>query len=251
MSKLEPQRYKLTVAYDGSAYAGWQIQPNAMTVQEALQTALKSLVMHAVQIHGSGRTDAGVHANGQVVHFDLVKDFAPDSLRRALNAVLPADIRILASAYAAPDFHARKSAVAKTYVYQIWNARVLLPTRRLYFAHVKRELNLAAMSEAASYLIGKHDFAAFSANPSRRVETTVRTISRLDITRDGEAIMFWVRGDGFLYKMVRSISGWLIRVGQGECLPERTLSILEASTRTAEVPTAAPQGLFLDNVEYG
>ncbi len=252
--ELTPQaaggRFRITVAYDGTSYGGWQIQPNANTVQAELQAVLKRLGGGEVLVHGSGRTDAGVHARGQVAHFDFPRPFAPDMLVRAMNACLPPDIRVMDAAIVADDFHARKSAVGKEYRYFIWNAPVLLPTARLYHLHEHEPLDTAKMQEAAAWLVGQHDFAAFSANPNRFVETTVRTIQSLMVSRVDEQITIAVRGDGFLYKMVRSLAGWLIRVGRGEVPPAQTREVLASCERTARVPTAPPQGLFLWQVDY-
>ncbi len=162
-------RFRITVAYDGTAYGGWQIQPNANTVQAELQAVLKRLGAGDVKVHGSGRTDAGVHARGQVAHFDLPRPFAPTALVRAMNACLPPDIRVMDAAAVTAGFHARKSAVGKAYRYFIWNAPVMLPTARLYHLHETEPLDIATMQAAAACLVGKHDFAAFAANPSRFV----------------------------------------------------------------------------------
>lgn len=244
-------RYRVTVAYDGTAYGGWQVQPNANTVQAELQAVLKRLSDGGdVHVHGSGRTDAGVHARGQVAHFDFPRPFAPAALVRAMNACLPLDIRVMDAAIVADDFHARKSAVGKAYRYFIWNAPVMRPTARLYHVHEREPLDLAAMQEAAAYLIGQHDFAAFSSNPHRFVETTVRTIQSLTVSCMDDQITIAVYGDGFLYKMVRSLAGWLIRVGRGEVTPGQTREVLTSGERTARVPTAPPQGLFLWQVDY-
>ncbi len=250
MGEAACNRFRITVAYDGTAYGGWQVQPNANTVQAELQAVLKRLGGSDVLVHGSGRTDAGVHARGQVAHFKFPRPFAPDALVRAMNACLPDDIRILAAANTTGDFHARKSAIGKEYRYFIWNAPVMLPTARLYHLHEYEPLDMAAMQAAAGFLIGQHDFAAFSANPNRFVETTVRTIQSLTVSRVDEQITIAVHGDGFLYRMVRSLAGWLIRVGRGEVPPEQTATILASCERTARVPTAPPQGLFLWQVEY-
>lgn len=247
---LPGNRFQITVAYDGTAYGGWQIQPNANTVQAELQAVLNRLGGGDVKVHGSGRTDAGVHARGQVAHFDFPRPFVPDALVRAMNACLPDDIRVTYAAIVADDFHARKSAIGKEYRYFIWNAPVMLPTERLYHLHMPEPLDLSRMQAATACLVGQHDFSAFSANPSRFVETTVRTIRSLTISRVDERIAIAVHGDGFLYKMVRSLAGWLIRVGRGEVSPEQTADILASCERTARVPTAPPQGLFLWQVEY-
>lgn len=243
-------RYRFTVAYDGTAYAGWQIQPQQMTVQQALQEAFQDLTGEGAKVHGSGRTDAGVHAVGQVFHVDTSSSLPPVAVMRALNARLPRDIRILTGEAVDPSFHARKSALAKEYRYFIYQGEILLPHLLNYRAHVYKNLDTCAMRKALTILKGKHDFAAFSANPDREVETTVRTIFDVSLETIEQEVRIAVRGDGFLYKMVRSIAGWLIRVGRGEVTAEETQKVLESRIRTATVPTAAPQGLFLWHVEY-
>ena len=238
------------MAYDGSGYAGWQVQPNGTTVQEMLETVLGRLDGAVVKVHGSGRTDQGVHARGQVAHFDLTKPFNPVALRRALNALLPEDVRVMRVQKSAPDFHARKHAVAKEYRYFIWNAETVLPTERLYHLHEPQTLDLDAMRAAAAQLVGRHDFAAFTANPNRVVESTVRELFELSVRKRGSEVIIVARGEGFLYKMVRSLAGWLLRVGKGEVAPEATTAVLESKLRTARVPTAQPHGLFLWKVMY-
>ncbi|MBN1558236.1 MAG: tRNA pseudouridine(38-40) synthase TruA [Lentisphaerae bacterium] len=243
-------RYRLDVAYDGTAYAGWQIQPNGDTIQAQLETALHALTGERVTVHGSGRTDRGVHARRQPAHLDLVRDRTPKELKTGLNALLPPDIRVLKAAAAAPDFHARRNAIAKEYRYFIWNAEVLPPPLRLYRTHVPRRLDVSAMQRAAAGLAGCHDFASFTANPNRPVASTVRTLSVLHVVKRGSEITVTARAEGFLYRMVRSLAGFLIRVGQGAEPAARTAAMLKARTRTAHVPTAPPQGLFLWRVWY-
>ena len=243
-------RYRLTLTYDGGGYAGWQVQPAARTLQAELERPLAELAGQPVKAHASGRTDQGVHARGQVVHFDLPRALPPRTVARALNAKLPPGIRVLAARLASADFHARKSARRKEYRYFIWNAPILPPLRRYDHAHVRTPLDVAAMRRAARRLVGRHDFAAFTANPNREVESTVRTLSRLGISRRGSEIVISAVSDGFLYKMVRSLCGFLIRVGEGAAAPEQAAAILASRTRTARVPTAPPQGLFLWHVTY-
>jgi len=244
-------RYKITFAYDGSAYAGWQIQPGNRTVQETIQQAIKQVTGEVVIAHGSGRTDQGVHARKQVVHADFVRD---DDLRRALtrgiNAILPPDVRVLKNVLAADHFDARRSVVSKEYRYFIWNEEVVPPFLRLYRTVIKDPLDAGAMAKAAGYLVGRHDFAAFTANPNRVVESTVRNLMSLTVKRRGPEIVIAAVGEGFLYKMVRSLAGFLIRVGDGAVSPEEAKTILTSKVRTARVPTAPPQGLFLWDVKY-
>lgn len=243
-------RYRFTVAYDGTAYAGWQVQPGQVTVQHVLQEAFADLCRESVIVHGSGRTDAGVHAAGQVIHVDTGFSLPAVAFVRALNVRLPRDVRVLDAARVADTFHARKSATSKEYRYFIYQGEIMLPHLRLYRAHVHKPLDVDAMRQALEILVGTHDFAAFSANPDREVETTVRTIFGASLQVEGPEIMLSLRGDGFLYKMVRSIAGWLIRVGRGEVAAAGTQAVLDSCLRTAAVPTAAPEGLFLWCVEY-
>lgn len=248
---LAPRRFKLVVAYDGTAYTGWQVQPGRPTVQEALETALSGIVGHAVKVHGSGRTDQGVHARGQVAHADLRCRMDAASVGRALNARLPQDVRVLKAALAGPGFHARRSAAGKEYRYFVWNDATVLPDRRLYAAHAYRPLGLAAMRAAAARFVGRHDFASFTANPQREVESTVRTIFSFTVSRRGKEVAFRVSGEGFLYKQVRSMVGFLLRVGEGAENPEAVSELLASrAPRQARVPSAAACGLFLWRVWY-
>jgi len=252
-SILATRRFRLTIAYDGTAYAGWQVQPGDPTVQETIETELRVLLGegHEVKLHGSGRTDQGVHARGQVAHVDLCTRMDAAAVLRALNSRLPPDIRVLRVQRVAAGFHARRSASSKEYRYYVFNGPILPPERRLYAAHVYRPLNMAAMQRAAHLFVGEHDFASFTANTNRAVESTVRLITRFSVQKRGAMIVFRVRGSGFLYKQVRSMVGFLLRVGKGVELPEAVAELLCRRTpRTARVPTAAPQGLFLWQVWY-
>jgi tRNA pseudouridine38-40 synthase len=242
-------RYRIDIAYDGTAYGGWQIQPNCCTVQQKIQEALYTLTGQESIVHGSGRTDRGVHASGQVAHFDL-SDPRIQNLRRALNALLPADIRILKLVKTCDDFHARLSARGKEYRYFIWNGEILPPFIRHFRTHVPPELKVEDMRTAASMLEGVHNFKSFAANPDRPVQSFVRQIDRIEIKKRGNEVVIAVEGNGFLYKMVRSIAGHLIRVGQGKLNPDSTERILARMQRTAEVETAPSQGLFLWRVLY-
>jgi tRNA pseudouridine38-40 synthase len=245
------QRFRIEVGYDGTAYAGWQLQPDKRTVQGELEQALLRMTGETIRVHSSGRTDRGVHARAQVVHFDLVREVEPFKLIIGINRFLERDIRVLSARRAAPDFHARMSATGKEYRYFIWNEPNLPPHLRLYHTHVYRPLDLVAMREAAARLIGRHDFAAFSANPGHEREGTVRTVYRLHWIKQGAKLTLVARGDGFLFKMVRSLAGFMIRVGQGDLAPNDATRILASRERTARVPTADPQGLFLWRVFYG
>lgn len=245
--------YKLTLAYDGTDYAGWQIQPNGTAVQEVVEQAIEKVFGVKARVHGSGRTDAGVHALGQVAHFQVPKARATiplNRLRIALNRALPGDVRVLKAAVAPEDFHARYSAKEKTYRYQVYCDEVMDPFQRRWALHWPRPLDVAAMRRAARVLVGRHDFAAFSANPQREQETTVRTLKRLAVARRGAVVTITATADGFLYKMVRSLTGALLKAGAGRLTVEDIRRILASKQRTAIVETAPPQGLFLVKVRY-
>ncbi len=250
---MNGSRFKFICAYDGSAYAGWQVQPGRVSIQGVLEETLRRIVKQEtpVKVHGSGRTDQGVHAKGQVFHVNVNTRMEAESLKRALNAYLPQDIRILSGASVSEGFHARRSAKGKEYRYHIWNDEIMLPDKRLYHAHIVKKLNLEAMRGAMQSFVGTHDFAAFTANPQREVETTVRTIYGFSLAASGPRVTLSVRGNGFLYKMVRSMAGFLIRVGSGAEPPAAVGELLAArDMRTARVPSAPPQGLFLWRVWY-
>lgn len=244
-------RYKLTIAYDGTNYAGWQVQPGKTTVQGEVERAIDKMVGRHIRIHHSGRTDAGVHAKGQVAHFDLKEPVDTGRFMNGLNAHLDFDIRIMKMEKVRPDFNARYDAVSKEYRYFVWNGQSVPPELRLYRLHERRRLNIAAMRMAAEQLVGKHDFAAFTANPQREIEGTVKTVTKLTVSRAREGnVTISVTGEGFLYKMVRSITGFLLRVGVGELKPEDAGRFLKAGARTNEIPTVRPLGLFLWRVDY-
>lgn len=254
MEEVVARRFKIICAYDGTAYFGWQTQPGFPSVQETIEQVLAGIVKAPkVDIHSSGRTDHGVHAHGQVFHVDLFTRMTVRSLKMALNANgrLPPDIRALSVQEVHPRFHARFDAQRKEYRYYVWNTRILPPNKRLYNAHIVRPLDLEAMRRAIGYLIGTHDFAAFAANANRPIESTVRTLYEFEVTKRGSRICFRVQGNGFLYKMVRSLVGFLLRVGSGNESPEAVLALLEpGNVRTARVPSAPAAGLTLWRVWY-
>ncbi len=248
---MTEQRYRITLAYDGTAYSGWQVQPRHTTVQGELERVLRELSGQPTRVESSGRTDSGVHAREQVAHFDFPSNrFEPAALQRGMNALLEADIRVLNVRKVARSFHARFSAKGKEYRYFIHNDGVLSPFHRHYRTWIKEPLDVPAMCQAAQSLEGYHDFAAFAANPNREVDGTSRNVYRLTVTKRGPEIVMRVVGDGFLYKMVRSMAGFLIRIGRGEVGPETASTILASQIRTARVPTAPPEGLFLWRVYY-
>jgi tRNA pseudouridine38-40 synthase len=242
--------FKLTIAYDGTNYAGWQLQPNGLSIQEALERALEKIFKTKIRVHGSGRTDAGVHARGQVAHFSVETTMTPQILQRALNASLPYDVRILRVARAPKNFHARFSAKEKEYRYQIDCGEVADPFLLRYAWHHPKPLDVSAMRKAAKILMGKHNFLAFSANPLRPVDDPVRKIGKFSVTKRGDLVTICVKADGFLYKMVRSLVGALVKVGEGKLTLERLKAILASQKRTALIETAPAHGLFLWRVFY-
>ena len=245
------RRFKAVLAYDGTAYSGYQYQDNGISVQQRLEEVLTYLDRRPVRVYGCSRTDAGVHAKGYVAHFDLVQPIPSQNLVRAMNSRLPEDIRILRAAHAKPDFDARLSAKGKEYRYFVYNADILPPHLVPYWTFCHRPLDLAAMQKAAAYFVGQHDFVSFAANPNRELETTVRTIFSFEVKKAGPKYTFIVRGDGFLYKQVRSMVGFLISVGKGNEKPSAVKELLRAKTpRTARVETAPSRGLFLWKVFY-
>lgn len=243
------KRVKLVVAYDGTAYHGWQIQPGAPTIEGELNRALGALLKEEIQVIGASRTDSGVHALCNVAVFDTDTCIPAEKIAYALNQRLPEDIRIQESEEVAPDFHPRHCDSRKTYEYRILNAHFPLPTKRLYahFAYVP--LDVERMKQAALYLIGEHDFKSFC-SAAAVVESTVRTIYQLTVERWQDEIVVRVCGNGFLYNMVRIIAGTLMEAGRGSMEPEQMKEILEARDRKAAGPTAPACGLTLIKYEF-
>lgn len=243
------KRIKLTIAYDGTNYCGWQVQPNGITVEEVVNKALKKLTGEDIQVIGASRTDSGVHALGNVAVFDTHTTIPPERISYALNQRLPEDIVIVKSEEVAEDFHPRYCDCSKTYEYHILNTRIPIPTKRLTNYFVSYDLDVEKMRKAAGYLIGEHDFVSFC-NVRTDVEDTVRTVTELEILKGGEEITIRISGNGFLYNMVRIIVGTLIRVGRGFYEPEKVKEILEAKDRKAAGVTAPPHGLILAEIRY-
>lgn len=243
------RRVKLTIAYDGTNYCGWQIQPNGITIEEIVNKALSKLTGEKIVVIGASRTDSGVHAMGNVAVFDTETTIPPERVAMAVNRILPEDIVVVKSEEVPLDFHPRYCDCEKTYEYHIVNTRIPIPTKRLTNYFVSYELDLDKMREGASYLIGEHDFASFC-NIKTDVESTVRTVKELEILENGEEITIRISGNGFLYNMVRIIVGTLIRVGRGFYEPVQVKEILEAKNRKAAGVTAPPHGLMLMEVRY-
>lgn len=245
----EMRRVKLIVEYDGTNYAGWQRQINAMTVQQRLEEALTRLTGAPVTVTGSSRTDAGVHAMGQTVHFDTASGVPDEKFAYALNTMLPEDIRVRRSMSAEPDFHARFQAKGKIYRYLIHNAPHAAAIQRNYRAHVMYPLDVERMNREARAMLGTHDFAPFAASGSI-VKDTVRTIYNVRVTRRGDQVMLLVHGNGFLYNMVRILAGTLISVGTGK-LEEGAIERALASLSRLDLGVTAPaHGLTLMRVFY-
>ena len=252
MYKVEFMRYKLTIAYDGTAYSGWQIQPNGPSIQEHIQKVLETILRCPTHCTGSGRTDAGVHARGQVAHIDVEFPIDPARLLIGLNSLLPPDIRILALDPAAPDFHARYKAEAKIYHYHLHLDPIINPFTRLYRHHVHGPCDLHLMEQAIPYFLGTHDFFSF-ANKGLKGSASrdsVRTLKRLDLIQQAGGVRLEFEGDGFLYKMVRNIVGTLLEAASGALDPKTIPAIFEAKDRRAAPNAAAAQGLFLMQVIY-
>lgn len=242
-------RWKCVVAYDGTEFDGWQSQPGGNGIQDFLERRLKEVLKAELRIHGSGRTDAGVHALAQVFHFDAVWPHGGEKLRAALQARLPRVIQLKSVRAAPADFHARFSAKGKTYRYEIFLGEAD-PFATRYCWSLNRELDWEAVAEAAALLRGKHDFKAFAAEGGTERETTVRHLRRLDLVRRGRRVRLIFEADGFLYKMVRSLTGTLVNVGLGKLAPHDVATLLRSAKRTPQVQTAPPQGLFLVKVQY-
>lgn len=245
------RRVKLTVAYDGTDYCGWQIQPNGITVEEVLNRAISRLTGEDIHIIGASRTDSGVHALGNVAVFDTASSIPPERMAYAINQKLPEDIVIMESREVSMDWHPRyQHTITKTYKYHIYNAPMPNPLKRRTTTFLSFPLDVEQMKRGAVHLVGEHDFASFC-NIRTNVEDTVRTVYEIDIQKENEDITIQITGNGFLYNMVRIIAGTLIRVGRGFYKPERVKEILEAKVRTEAGVTAPACGLVLERIEYG
>lgn len=240
---------KLIIAYDGTLYHGWQTQLNKATIQETLENAISIVMKEKIDLTGSGRTDSGVHALGQVANFKAITKIPEDKIKIALNANLPADIRVLDSKDVHMDFNSRFDALDKTYMYQIYNDRVGNPFYAKYSCFIPQNLNIDKMEEALKIIVGTHDFKCFMASGSQ-TKTTIRSIYEASLTRDKNLIKINIKGNGFLYNMVRIVAGTLIDIGKGllniSCIDEAFFK----SDRSLLGHTAGPEGLFLMNVNY-
>ncbi len=246
-----PRNIKLVVAYDGTEFHGWQSQPELRTVQGVLEQAARRVTRHQVDLIGSGRTDAGVHAAGQVANFVTECPIPEEKLLGALGARLPKDVTLVAVGDVALEFHATRSATSKLYRYRVYNApgRPVRQQRQNYCYHFWHPLDIDAMRAAAESLIGTHDFASFAGTGSER-ETTIRTVMRCAIQRRYDEVLFDLEGGGFLYNQVRNMVGTLIEVGRGRWPPQQVAEILVRRDRSAAGPTAPARGLCLQWVRY-
>ena len=242
--------YKLTIQYDGTRYRGWQVQGNTdQTIQGKLEGVLSRLTGQPVEVHGSGRTDAGVHALGQVANVKLPRPVEPSELLGELNRYLPADIGVIAAEPAPERFHARLNARSKTYRYRIWNSAIPNVLERSYLYVLPESLDVAAMERAAADLVGTHDFRSFC-GLKRFKKSTVRTITDIAITQDGAEMRLEFTGNGFLMRMVRILAGTLVEVGLGQREADSMPAVLDAQDRAAAGPALPAQGLALVRVEY-
>jgi tRNA pseudouridine38-40 synthase len=240
---------RLTIAYDGTGFVGWQRQETGESIQGLIEDALGRIEGNAVTLHGAGRTDAGVHAIAQTASARIHAALDDDTLTRALNANLPPAVRVNGVETVPDDFHARFSATGKTYEYRIWNGPAIPPFIRLYAWHVPQPLDLARMNEASHDIVGEHDFAAFQGTGTR-THSTVRRVTSARWRADGPAVTFEISGAGFLRHMVRSLAGTLVEVGHGRRLVDDLARLLAAPDRAEAGRTAPPHGLFLVSVLY-
>lgn len=244
--------YKLTIAYDGTNYYGWQVQPNGLSIQEVIQNTMKIILRHPTKIVGSGRTDTGVHALGQVAHFHSPIAIDLHRFISSTNGLLPPDIRLLKIEEVDATFHARYSAIGKTYHYHLWTAPVIFPFQRLYHWHCRDRLDIPLLQKAAVCFIGTHDFKAFanSSHEGTASYDSVRTLSRLDVIEQQGGFRLEFEGNGFLYKMVRNIVGTLVEVARGKMSIEKIPAIIESQDRKKAASAAPALGLFLIEVRY-
>jgi len=247
--ECEKKRVRLTVAYDGTNYHGWQIQKNGITIESELNRCLTALLQEPIEVIGASRTDSGVHALGNIAVFDTVNRMPAEKISYALNQRLPEDIRIQKSEEVALDWHPRHCDSRKTYEYRIYRGQFPMPVKRLYSLFSYHQYDVNKMQEAAAYLEGEHDFKSFC-QTGAQVESTVRTLYSVEIIEQGEDLVIRVCGNGFLYNMVRIIAGTLMEIGQGKRDPMDIYTILEAKDRAAAGPTAPAHGLMLIKYQF-
>ncbi len=243
------KRIKLVIAYDGTNYCGWQLQPEKPTVEACLNRALSELLREEITVIGASRTDSGVHALGNVAVFDTESRIPAEKIAQAVNQRLPEDIRVQSSEEVIADFHPRRCVSRKTYEYRILNRRFALPTERFYSCYNYYTLEVDLMQKAAAYLIGEYDFKSFCSVKTQALDT-IRTIYQLEVDKTGDIITIRVTGSGFLYNMIRIIAGTLMEVGRGAYPPEKVKTMLEGQDRSLAGPTAPAQGLTLIKIEY-
>ena len=243
------RRIRLIVSYDGTNYCGWQKQPNGITIEEVLNNAISKLTGEEIEITGASRTDSGVHAYGNVAVFDTNARMAADKFAFAINQRLPDDIRIQYSDEVEAGWHPRKNGCIKTYTYRILNRKIDIPTERLYAHFCYFNLDVDKMREASGYFIGTHDFTSFCSQKSQ-ASSPVRTIFSLEVLQDEDMITVVIRGDGFLYNMIRIIAGTLIKVGMGVYPTSHILEIMKAKNRKLAGQTMPAKGLTLVEIEY-
>ena len=251
---MESIKFKLTIAYDGTAYTGWQVQKIGLGVQQKVEEALEKLFPSHPRLHSSSRTDTGVHALGMVAHFEVPRSelkMTSQKLALAVNAWLPEDIRVVSASRATKEFHARFDASTKEYRYFVWNHPAMNPLVRHTAWHVPRVLEPKAMRRAASWFVGRHDFQAFTSNPGYERGSTMRKLLRCELRKKGPLFTFIISGEGFLYKMCRGIVGTLVQVGLGKFSPDEVRTMLAKKDRRMGGMTAPAHGLVLWKVRYG
>jgi tRNA pseudouridine38-40 synthase len=250
---MKMMKFKLVIAYDGTAYEGWQAQKIGTGVQQIVETALAKLFPSAPRLHSSSRTDTGVHALGMVAHFEIPRAEFKMNIGRlalAINAWLPEDVRVISAAFAKEKFHARFDAGGKQYRYFVWNHAAMNPLLRKTAWHVPRKLDLPAMRAAAKLFVGRRDFKSFAGTHPYEMKTTVRTLTRCDVKKSGAQFTFIIEGDGFLYKMCRGIVGTIVQAGLGKFPPGEIKTMLAKADRRVAGMTAPAQGLVLWKVFY-
>ena len=252
MSESSPQKYLLKIAYDGTAYGGWQIQENAPSIQGIIENTLHKILQEKIPLVGSGRTDAGVHALGQTAHFSTAKSFVPAKLLHSLNQLLPPDIRILEIHSVPLDFHARYSAIRKVYEYHLHLTATRSPFLYPFSYHPPYKVDLLLLKQCLPFFVGTHDFTSFAneAHSGSAAKDPVRTLFALDLIEKEEGVSLRFKGEGFLYKMVRNITGTLLDIAAGKMDPSCIPTIFAAKDRRVAGRTAPAQGLFLVEVHY-